>query len=217
MVSYVDPLLFDDETSGDQDHLPPSLPFKREQTPPSRLLRHHISVTRLRHPRYVALKRAYAAHLVEKTKGGAAVDLDAVALPLWVRVAAGASANVLCWTVIYPVDVVKSVQQSQQAARRSVGRGSRSAATAAAAAPGAAAAESPSMPSTRLGAGGGVAPAAGRGGMVACARALVAEGGVARLYRGFGFTLLRAGPVAGMVLPLFDLSLAGLEKLVTSS
>jgi len=32
----------------------------------------------------------------------------------------------------------------------------------------------------------------------------VAEGGWRRLYRGYGFTLLRAGPVAGVILPAFD-------------
>lgn len=49
-------------------------------------------------------------------------------------------------------------------------------------------------------------------GLIASARALVAEGGVARLYRGIGFTLLRAGPVSGVILPLFDIVLAALEQ-----
>ena len=41
-------------------------------------------------------------------------------------------------------------------------------------------------------------------GLVCSARRLVAEGGWRRLYRGYGFTLLRAGPVAGVILPAFD-------------
>ena len=49
-------------------------------------------------------------------------------------------------------------------------------------------------------------------GMLECARMLVREGGVARLYRGCGFTLLRAGPVAGVLLPLFDIMLAALDS-----
>ena len=42
---------------------------------------------------------------------------------------------------------------------------------------------------------------------VACLRRLLAEGGVARLYRGFTFTLVRAGPVAAALLPTYDYSL----------
>ena len=51
-------------------------------------------------------------------------------------------------------------------------------------------------------------------GLLGSARALLREGGVGRLYRGFGFTLLRAGPVAGVILPLFDLALMALEPRV---
>ena len=50
-------------------------------------------------------------------------------------------------------------------------------------------------------------------GVLSSMRALLSEGGVVRLYRGFGLTLLRAGPVSGVLLPLFDLTLAGLERL----
>jgi len=53
-------------------------------------------------------------------------------------------------------------------------------------------------------------------GVLASLRAMVREGGVARLYRGFGLTLLRAGPVSGVLLPLFDVTLAALERLTAS-
>ena len=56
---------------------------------------------------------------------------------------------------------------------------------------------------------GAVAPP----GVLGSLRAMLSEGGVARLYRGFGLTLLRAGPVSGVLLPLFDLTLAALERL----
>ena len=49
-------------------------------------------------------------------------------------------------------------------------------------------------------------------GVVACARALVKEAGVKRLYRGFGLTMLRAGPVSGVILPFFDLSLEAIRR-----
>lgn len=49
--------------------------------------------------------------------------------------------------------------------------------------------------------------------MLACARDIVAERGLPGLYRGYVLTLLRAGPVSGVVLPMFDLSLAALERM----
>ncbi len=52
-------------------------------------------------------------------------------------------------------------------------------------------------------------------GTFACGRALVAEGGIRRLYRGYGYTLLRAGPVAGIILPAFELLLDFFERRAT--
>ena len=42
---------------------------------------------------------------------------------------------------------------------------------------------------------------------------LYRDGGVGRFYRGLGFTVLRAGPVAGVLLPTFDLTLYFLRQL----
>ena len=42
---------------------------------------------------------------------------------------------------------------------------------------------------------------------------LCRDGGIGRFYRGLGFTVLRAGPVAGVLLPTFDLTLYFLRKL----
>lgn len=42
---------------------------------------------------------------------------------------------------------------------------------------------------------------------------LLREGGIRRLYSGVTFNLLRAGPVAGVLLPLYDISLATLRSL----
>ena len=47
----------------------------------------------------------------------------------------------------------------------------------------------------------------------ATARALLAEGGLPRLYRGIGYALLRAGPVAAVIMPSFELVLPRLERL----
>ena len=101
---------------------------------------------------------------------GSAIDTAPPALPLWARTIAGAGANIISWSLLYPVDVVRSVQMAQAAAKPA------------------------SVP-----------------GPINCARALVAEGGLTRLYRGFGATMLRAGPVAGIILPCFELVLPWLE------
>ena len=78
-------------------------------------------------------------------------------LPLWARSLAGAGANVIVWSIMYPVDLVRSLQQS---------------------------AATDAQPKSAI----------------KLARALVAEGGVKRLYRGYTATAIRAGPVAGVLL-----------------
>ena len=135
---------------------------------------------------YVSLKRSLSARLAGATPATRAEPPAATPpLPLWARSAAGAGANVVTWGLMYPVDVVRSVQQAEAP----VGRADVS--------------------------GGGAGPSGGRAprtrGLLECARALHAEGGAARLYRGFGPTLVRAGPVAGIILPTFEVTLAWLE------
>ena len=49
----------------------------------------------------------------------------------------------------------------------------------------------------------------------ATARALLAEGGLPRLYRGIGYAVLRAGPVAAVIMPCFELVLPRLERLAS--
>jgi len=93
-------------------------------------------------------------------------------LSLGRRVLAGSAANVVTWSVIYPIDVVKTVQQAQAGTCR-----------------------------------------ASNASLQNCVRRLFAEGGYSRFYRGFVYTLIRAGPVAGVLLPLFDISLATLQKM----
>jgi solute carrier family 25 carnitine/acylcarnitine transporter 20/29 len=53
---------------------------------------------------------------------------------------------------------------------------------------------------------------AGRG-AGATAMAMWAEGGVRRFYRGYAYTLLRAGPVAAAIMPMFEILLPHLERL----
>lgn len=100
-----------------------------------------------------------------RTVGGASGS----SAPWWAKVISGATAGVVGWTVIYPLDVIKSVVQAQPIA-------------------------SP------------------RASSLHCAQMLLKEGGVARLYRGLGYTLIRGGPVAGVVLPCYDVSLALLQR-----
>ena len=45
-------------------------------------------------------------------------------------------------------------------------------------------------------------------------RALLREDGPARLYRGYALTILRAGPVAGVILPTFEVVLPYLEAVL---
>jgi hypothetical protein len=118
---------------------------------------------------YTVLKR-------ELLQRGHVVQLDErpAALPLWARVAAGASANVVSWGVMYPVELVRNVQQAHAAADPTGARSPPSALT--------------------------------------CVRELVREGGVQRLYRGWLLTILRAGPVAGIILPSFEIVLPWLER-----
>ena len=93
---------------------------------------------------------------------------------------AGASANVLAWAIIFPVDVIKSTQQALPLRVHAPLRG-----------------------------GTTTDPA---GGFLACAQEVVATKGGRALYRGFGYTMLRAGPVAGVILPFFDISLEAFER-----
>ena len=93
---------------------------------------------------------------------------------LWARTMAGAGANVVAWSIIYPLDVVRNVQMAHSAANPEV--------------------KAPNC--------------------VSCLRALLNEGGVSRLYRGYLFTMLRAGPVAGVILPTFEVVLPHLERLL---
>ena len=120
---------------------------------------------------YSVLKQSLAHHL--QTDAEAHSPSMGVSLPLWARTAAGAGANVLCWSIMYPVDVIRSVQMSRSTSDAHA--------------------------------------KSGFGGAIDCARGLIREGGVARLYRGFLATMLRAGPVAGIILPCFELVLPWLE------
>ena len=125
-------------------------------------------------------------HALGSANGSGTVDTgsrgadDGSHVPLWVRSCAGAGANLICWGVMYPVDLVRCTLQAVPAT-----------------APATAMPES----DTRVVAG-----------TIECARRLHAEGGVLRFYRGFWPTMLRAGPVAGVILPAFELTLASLER-----
>jgi solute carrier family 25 carnitine/acylcarnitine transporter 20/29 len=96
-------------------------------------------------------------------------DCDDSALPLWARAMSAAAANTVSWGLLFPADVIRTVQMSD-------------------------------------------APGMAHLGFFGVGRALLAQGGVQRLYRGLGVTLLRAGPVSAVILPLFDLTLGVLEQ-----
>jgi len=93
-------------------------------------------------------------------------------LPLYRRTLAGASAGVVGWLSIYPLDVIRSRLMSQ----------------------------SPHGDQRFQGA-------------MDCVRQTVRECGVRGLFRGLSVTLLRAGPVAGFILPAYDLIYSYIAKL----
>lgn len=128
---------------------------------------------------YTWLKHAFVSAGGSGTVTGSR-QADGSLVPLWVRSCAGAGANLICWGVMYPVDLVRCTLQAVPAT-----------------APATAMSES----EKRVVAGA-----------LECARRLHAEGGVLRFYRGFWPTMLRVGPVAGAILPTFELTLAWLER-----
>ncbi|KAJ9437362.1 Carrier protein YMC1 [Diplonema papillatum] len=86
-------------------------------------------------------------------------------MPMYKRMLSGAAAGTFGWSIVYPMDVVKSVLQAERAGH------SRFASA------------------------------------WDCAGCLYREGGIPRFYRGFTFTLFRAGPVAASLLPTYDVAL----------
>ena len=164
---------------------------------------------------YSALKQSFE-HGLNSNSGGSSGgpsggdDADSrVALPLFARTIAGAGANVITWGLMYPFETIRSVQQARAATLSASSPSSHGPV-----------ASAPSASSAAAAASAAPTKAAQRAttqradlGVLASARSLVAEGGLARLYRGFGPTMLRAGPVAGIILPMFELVLPRLEAL----
>ena len=106
-------------------------------------------------------------------------------LPLWARIIAGGGANVLNFAVLYPLNTVWLVQMAEL--------------------PPALRMQPQPQPQPQR-------PRAGHG-LLATARAMHSEGGIRRFYRGYGWTLLRAGPVAAVIMPCFELLLPILERM----
>ena len=143
---------------------------------------------------YVALKRQIA---LRTAPPGTVADDRAV--PLWGRVLAGAAANSLFWALAYPLDVCRTHQLQGSAIHVT-----RSAAL--------------MLQGSAIPLGGTSLrhpppPAAGEAAhctLLSAVRTLLAEGGLPRLYRGVGHAMLRAGPVSGVILPLYDVCLSAL-------
>ncbi|CEM16029.1 unnamed protein product [Vitrella brassicaformis CCMP3155] len=124
-------------------------------------------------------------------------------MPYYKRAAAGMCAGIAGWLVVFPFDVLKSRLQAQPLFEG--------------------AARIPSGPQTHLsdpyafdtsgrrtteratGHRGWAAPKKYEG-FWHCARETWKEGGVRAFYRGLGFTLARAAPVACVVLPVYDVT-----------
>lgn len=134
---------------------------------------------------YQCFKRALSSTTTAAGREGGGVG--EVTISLGGRVAAGAAANVVVWAVMFPVETVRNVQQGEAARALVAGSSSER--------------QLPQQLHQQH------APR----GAIACARNLVREAGVRRLYRGWLLTVLRAGPVAGVMLPCFELVLPTLE------
>ena len=163
----------------------------------------------------VAGSREAALHASAHDGSGAVAgsrEADGSLVPLWVRSCAGAGANLICWGVMYPVDLVRCTLQAVPASMPAMAP-MTALSTAPTTAPTTA---STTAPATALTTAPATAmPESGRrvvAGALECARRLHAEGGVRRFYRGFWPTMLRAGPVAGAIMPTFELTLAWLER-----
>ena len=115
-------------------------------------------------------------------------------LPLWARILAGGGANVLNFAVLYPLNTVWLVQMAELP-------------PALVQPP-----PQPPQPQPPQPQQSPPRPLAGRG-LLATARAMHHEGGIRRFYRGYGWTLLRAGPVAAVIMPCFELLLPILERM----
>lgn len=117
-------------------------------------------------------------------------------LPLWARALAGGGANVINFGFWYPLNTVWNVQQSEVPAGLVASGGSSAKAPHAAAV---------AHHGRARGGGGG-------GHLFATARVMLEEGGMARFYRGFGYAIVRAGPVAAVIMPCFEILLPRLER-----
>ena len=113
--------------------------------------------------------------------------------PLAFRVVCGMFAGCCGWMSIYPLDVLRSRIMGAVASPPS--------GAASMVAPRAATSSSMSA-----------APHGIIDMVVAATRETYANGGIRGFYRGIGFTLLRAAPVAGVVLPVYDAGLAWLAR-----
>ena len=155
---------------------------------------------------YAAAKQALSrARGGGDSAGSSAGDGSSVPAPpdsLLARVMCGACAGIAGWLSIYPLDVLRSRVMSTVppclSQRAPVGSG------------GAIAAAPAGVPAA-------VAPPSLCTMVADAARETYAAGGVRGFYRGIGFTLLRAAPVAGVVLPVYDAGHAWLACLLYTS
>jgi hypothetical protein len=106
------------------------------------------------------------------------------------RMASAAMSGILCWAAIFPIDAVRCRLYAERPALSTAASTSTIA--------------------------GGVSSTAVRTGnltAVQMARHMWQQGGWRSFYRGFGVTVLRAGPVAAAVLPIYDLALEQLSAM----
>jgi len=128
---------------------------------------------------YESLKR-YIVRLREQDRGG--IRQQPSGITVQERMACAAASGILCWSVIFPIDAVRSRMFAQPSTSFSAGNGG----------------------------GGGGATNKSVGEM---ARYMYAhQGGARAFFRGYGVTVLRAGPVAAAVLPIYDMTLEYLSS-----
>jgi hypothetical protein len=113
------------------------------------------------------------------------------------------------WLSIYPLDVLRSriMSTAPVALASSADLGASELRGSTSHPPRAAAADAPAIDAARaraVGARVGAQPASIVAMVSAAARETYAAGGLRGFYRGISFTLLRAAPVAGTVLPVYD-------------
>ena len=140
---------------------------------------------------YEYLKRWFASHRRQRNNDNSTVTNDFqcnmnthAELTLIERMVCASMAGMISWTSIYPMDVVRNKIYALQAAKMDAAASTTTTSNAA----------QESLPST-----------------ISMMQQMYKTGGIQPFFRGYTLTIFRAGPVAAVVLPVYDITLLWLN------